>query len=231
MRASRVVIVAALLVIGGASPAHADGAKGATIVPINGNALGRIYSGLAADWWKWALQTPTPTNALIDTTGANCGKNQINHLWFLAGTAFGGTIARTCTIPKETFLFFPMANDFYAAFLTDPDNTRTEAYVRSQTTCILGAALTADIDGVPVKNPAQYLEQSPLFIVHLPTNNIFGLTSTDVPGLTFDPTVDRGYYLLVEPLAPGKHTIHFGSAPGASTCAPTQDITYHVTVK
>ena len=229
MRASRTVIVAAALVVLVASRAQANG--GASIVPINGNALGRIYSGLAADWWKWAVQTPTPSNALVDTTGINCTKNQINHLWFLAGTAGGGTITRTCTVPKLTFLFFPLANDFYGAFLNDPDNQRTEDFVRSQTTCVLGAIVHAEIDGVAVKNPQQYLEQSPLFILHLPTDNIYGLTPDVVPGLTLDPSVDRGYYLLLEPLPPGKHTIHFTSAPPSSTaCVSQQDVTYHLTI-
>jgi len=38
------------------------------------------------------------------------------------------------------------------------------------------------------------------------------------------PVVGDGYYLLVEPLAPGTHTIEF-------TGAGWIDITYHITVK
>ena len=200
------------------------------IIPINGNALGRIYSDLGAAWWKWALQTPAAKSAVIDTTGANCGTNQADHLWFLAGTLFGGTVSRTCKIPNGTFLFFPLANDIDGAFLTDPDNERTEAFVRSQTVCILGTELHAEIDGVPVNNPQQYLEQSPLFIIHFPTDNVFGVTAADVPALTLDPAVDRGYYLFLEPLTPGRHTIHFSTAPGTAACGPTQDVTYHLTV-
>ena len=199
------------------------------IVPINGNALGRIYSQLAEAWWKWALQTPTPKNAVVDTTGANCASNQIDHLWFLAGTLFGGSVTRSCKIPSQTFLFFPLANDLYGAFLTDPDDQRTEAFVRSQTTCIIGSELHAEIDGVAVNNPAQYLEKSPLFIIHFPTNNVYGVTSADIPGLTLDPTVDTGYYLFLNPLSPGKHTIHFSTGAGTG-CGPTQDVTYHLTV-
>ena len=206
MKATRtfIIITATVACLGLNSGTASAGSGNPGIIPINGNALGRIYSDLAAAWWKWALQTPTPKNAVVDTTGANCGTNQIDHLWFLAGTLFGGKVSRTCKIPSATFLFFPLANDVDGAFLNDPDDQRTEAYVRSQTTCILGTELHAEIDGVSVKNPQQYLEQSPLFIVHFPTDNVYSLTPDVVPGLILDPTVDRGYYLLLEPLTPGK---------------------------
>jgi hypothetical protein len=228
MRITRTVIAIAISLSIGVGIASASGGNPG-IVPINANAHGQSYSQLAAAWWKWAFETPTPDNAVIDTTGANCGKNQTDHLWFLAGSLSGGTVNRTCQVPTGTFLFFPLANDFYGAFLTDPDNERTEAFVRSQTTCVIGSDLHAEIDGAPVNAPSQYLEESPLFTIHFPTDNIFGFTTNDIPALTLDPSVDTGYYLYLNPLPPGPHTIHFTTGPGTG-CGPTQDITYNLTV-
>jgi hypothetical protein len=228
MKHGGVLVAAGLLGVGlGISGARA--ADTPAVVPIDANAQGLTYRELSAAWRKWAFETPAPQNAVLDTTGANCASNQRGPVWFLAPTISGGTVSRTCTVPAGTLLFFPVANTFYGASLTDPDDQRSEAYARGQTTCILGAKVGADIDGVPVSNPAQYLVQSPLFTVKLPANNAYGLTSSDAPGLTFDPAVERGYYLFLNPLAPGRHTVHFSSAPGRS-CAAAQDVTYDLTV-
>ncbi|HVX96356.1 MAG TPA: hypothetical protein VHK47_15695 [Polyangia bacterium] len=228
MKQVGVLVAGGVLAVGlGASGARAADNPG--IVPIDANAQGRSYRELSAAWRKWAFETPAPESALLDTTGANCSKRQTDSIWFLAGTIAGGTVVRTCTVPADTYLFFPLANHVYGAFLTDPDQQRTEAFARSQTACILGAQIAADIDGVPVSNPAQYLVQSPLFTVQLPPNNAYGITTSDAPALTLDPAVDRGFYLFLTPLPPGRHTIHFASAPGSS-CATAQDVTYDLTV-
>jgi hypothetical protein len=228
MKQVGVLVSAGLLAVAlGTSGARAADNPG--IVPIDANAQGRSYRDLAAAWRKWAFETPAPESALLDTTGAACSSRQTDSIWFLAGTIAGGTVARACTIPADTYLFFPLANHVYGAFLTDPDEQRTEAFARNQTACIVGAQIAADIDGVPVSTPEQYLVQSPLFTVQLPPNNAYGITTSDAPALTLDPAVDRGYYLFVKPLPPGRHTIHFASAPGPS-CASAQNVVYDLTV-
>jgi hypothetical protein len=136
---------------------------------------------------------------------------------------------RTGTIPTGTALFFPLANLFYGAFLTDPDSTRTEAFIRSQVTCIEGAGLTVTLDGKPVLCPNQYLEKSAIFTIHLPADNIFGATPDQIPELTLDPVADEGYYLFLRPLPPGEHTLHWTVTP-QSSCAAPLDVTYHLTV-
>ena len=191
---------------------------------------GPIYGQLAANWWVWAAETQANKAAILDTTGKDCGSNQKGDVFFLAGTLDGSPVTRTCKVPKGVSLFFPLSNDFYGAFLTDPADQRTEEFIRSQVECIAGAVVTATIDGVPVNDPEQYLEKSALFSLQLPKKNIFGVTAAQVPDLTLSPSVDEGYYLLVKPLAPGAHTIQFTAAPGES-CGGTQDVTYHLTVK
>jgi hypothetical protein len=148
-------------------------------------------------------------------------------VWFLAGLFSASAVMRTCTIPTGTALFVPLANAFYGAFLTDPPEQRTEAFVRSQVSCIEDATVSAEIDGVAVPNPQQYLERSPLFSVQLPPNNVFGVDETVVPELRLEPSVDEGFYLFLEPLPPGPHTIHFHAEGG---CAVPLEVTYHLTV-
>ncbi len=64
--------------------------------------------------------------------------------------------------------------------------------------------------------------ESTLFKVVLPADNLFGLPE----GFVLNPSVDAGFYLMIAPLRPGFHTIHFtGSLPESSV-----DVTYHITV-
>jgi hypothetical protein len=47
------------------------------------------------------------------------------------------------------------------------------------------------------------------------------------PGPSCD-TADDGYYLMLAPLSPGSHTVHFGGEAPALNF--TIDVTYHITV-
>jgi hypothetical protein len=231
MKATSVACVTVTLLCLALGSAVAEPNHNPGIVPIGAHANGKTYGELAAAWWKWVLETPAPEAAILDPTGEKCASRQTGHVWFLAGSLFGEPVNRTCTVPRGTFLFFPMANALYGAFVTEPDSMRTEAFVRAQTVCVEGAEVHAFIDGVLVGAPQQYLEQSWLFVTHFPENNVFGVTADDVPDLTLDPTVDRGYYLYLNPLPPGPHTIRFtAAATSPDNCVSPQDATYHLTI-
>jgi hypothetical protein len=207
----------------------AQGDSGGNIAPIQSHPHGKTYGQWAALWWQWALETPASQNPVTDTTGAYCAVNQSGKVWFLAGSFGSGAVSRSCTVPPGTALFFPLANSFYGAFLTDPPEQRAEAFLRSQVTCIEGAPVSASIDGHPVASPQRYLETSSLFDIVLPEDNVYGVTEADVPDLTLSPSVDEGYYLFVQPLPPGQHQIKF-SVAASSACAVPLDVTYNLTV-
>jgi hypothetical protein len=230
MNIVRIAVITAILVCLGPGRALAQENPNPGIVPIGSDAHGRTYADLQAAWWKWATETPAPDSAVLDQTGEKCAVNQTSHVWFLAELFAPGSVTRTCKIPSGTFLFFPLAAEAYGAFLDDPAEERTEAFVRSHTTCIIGADVHAEIDGVPVEDPQQYLGQSSLFTIHFPDDNVFGVTPADIPELTLDPTAGRGYFLYLEPLPPGAHTIHMTSAPGTSLCGLPEDVTYSLIV-
>ena len=129
-------------------------------------------------------------------------------------------------MPAGTALFFPVVNNFYCAIAAvDPPETRTEAYARNQVSFVRDAAngLVATIDGVAVPNiKPRYFEESALFTVVLPADNLFGLD----PGTLLDPCVDAGYYLMLNPLSVGEHTIAFSGSLGTFTI----DVAYTITV-
>ena len=199
------------------------------IAPIQSHPDGKTYGQWAADWWQWASQTPASINPLLDK--GDCSVGQKGHVWFLGGTLPGDTrtsVVRNCTVPTGTKLFFPIINAFFGAFLSDPPDQRTETFIREQVAYIKEPTLLeAKIDGVPVKNPAQYLEKSPLFDVKLPTDNIYGLDESVIPQLLLSPSVDQGYYLFLQPLPPGKHTIKWKAKIGTVE----QNVTYNIDVR
>ena len=192
-------------------------------------------SQLAAQWWQWALETPTSVNPLLDQSGQFGAVNQPRgHVWFLAGNT-GGVTVRTVAIPAGKALFFPIANTFDVE-----DGTATGVGAGGkvfsvknplQTAQALVAAIMAtafglscSVDGTPVSITSANLEQSNPFALQLPTDNILG-----VPRGVYYPTIDSGYYVLLTPLSPGQHTIQF--AGGIGFFGFSLDVTYHITIQ
>jgi hypothetical protein len=183
------------------------------------------YSDWSALWWQWALETPASVNPVLDQTGANCAANQrVPGVFFLAGSFTSGTVQRTCSVPVGSALLVPILSATYLAQQTDPPEQRTEAFVRSQVTCVAESpSLLLSVDGVALANPTSYLEFSRIFSVNLPADNVFG-----APPQLLSPAADEGYYGFVEPLSPGQHTVHIASSSG---CGITEDVTYTLNVQ
>jgi len=182
------------------------------------------YSTHAAEWWQWVLAQPADKSPLLDTTGQFCAQGQSGSRFFLAGSADGSPVSRSCRVPFGKTIVFPVINAAYFAFESDPADQKTEAFLRSQVEYIADATdLEVEIDGVPVKNVASFLEESKIFSVTLPANNIFGLDA----GFKLSPSVDSGYYLAIAPMLPGEHTLYFH----AEIDGFVQDVTYDLTVR
>lgn len=186
----------------------------------------KSYSDWAALWQQWAFGTPADHNPVLDTTGADCAVNQpVPGVFFLAGTFDGSAVTRSCTVPVGTAFLAPMLNKVFFAQQSDPPEQRTEAFVRSQVTCVeTSPSLTLTVDGQALPNPRSYLEKSTLFSLNLPPNNIFG-----VPPQLLSPAADEGYYGFVEPLTPGVHVLHLTAS--STACGATQDATYNLNVQ
>ena len=226
----RVVGLLCVLALAGAPSAFAGpgGTQNPGIALIQSHPHGKSYAEWAASWWKWALGTPANVHPLINKGG--CEVDQAGGVWFLAGNPFStDPINRACTVVVGTALFFPVINLIYGAFLNDPLDTRTEAFLRAQVSCE-PATITASIDGVAVKVPTQYFETSPLFDVQLPADNLFGLGPDVIPQLLLSPSVGSGYYLFLRPLEPGVHEIHWNAAQTYPSGPLSQDVTYTFTV-
>jgi hypothetical protein len=205
-------------------------------------------ANLADMWWQWAtnLDTTVVGNPFGDNSLSCTLGEQRGNLLFLTGTAGiftpeggveqpGGTdFTRTCTIQPGTQLLIPLLNTECSTIefgLTGPcGDTPDELRASANQLLDFVTSLTLEIDGVQV--PAEQLFQYRVesankngFSLTIAPNNPFGITPEflNPPTLTLPATatsVAAGYWVLLNPLPPGEHTIEFGGIatfPAAGT--------------
>lgn len=194
------------------------------------------FKELSEEWQQWAISIPTPVNPLLDTTGANCMVGQRGSVWFLAGTFFGGTVTRACDVPEGKRLFFPVVNSVNINSPNVCGQDSTDLSVQDlralNAACIDEATnLSVEVDGKTLKHLQRV--KSKVFEVALPEDNVFdagciGAGLGNVPAGIYSPAVDDGFYVRLEPLEVGLHTLHI---QGATPCfSASLDVTYHLTV-
>jgi hypothetical protein len=106
-------------------------------------------------------------------------------------------------------------------------NYQQIGYMRSYTSSVETATgFFCQIDGRPVKNLAKrFGVQSTAFGFTIPDDNLLKAVypaPNNFEAGTYFPAVDDGYYLMLAPMSPGHHTLHFG--------APWLDVTYNLVV-
>jgi hypothetical protein len=202
------------------------------VAPVHSHTHGKTYGEWAAAWWQYVYSIPVSDNPLFDETGANAGVGQSGSVFFLVGVInVSGTANRTITVPPGKALFFPVLNFENDNLCPPNDPPLSVEELRAGAKALMDAAtdLSCQVDGVPIRDLTSYRVQGPVFSVTFPDDNIFQFFGCDVPTGTYSPFVNDGFYLMLEPLPAGPHTIHFhGSIPDASF---TLDITYHITVR
>jgi hypothetical protein len=188
------------------------------------------YKQLTAEWWQWALSIPAEVSPLTDTTGENCMVGQRGAEWFLAGSFFGGTVTRACSIPDGVSLFFPVANfiGFDNPGQCGQDEPFGSAFWRGLAADFVNGVtdLSVTLDGQPV---GVQRVQSQVFAIALPVDNLFAPFCTPpLEAGIYSPAVDEGFYVRLNPLSVGAHTLHF-HAENASQFFFV-DVTYDLTV-
>ncbi len=170
---------------------------------------------LSAQWWQWALSIPSSQNPLLDTTGENCMLGQRGSTWFLAGLFGGGaSVIRTCTVPDNVNLFFPVVN---SVNLNSPNVCGQGPANISVADLRAGAApfidgsinLLVELDGKPLKHLRRV--KSKVFAAALPEDNLFDPPCASlggVPAGIFSPAIDDGVYAHIGALKAGAHTLH-----------------------
>jgi hypothetical protein len=183
------------------------------------------YKELSAKWWQWAASMEFSEDGPFGQSGTDCGQNQPNgNTWFLAGSV-GDPAERTCEIPAGKRLFFPVVNVECSSLEPAPFFGGTVAERRAcvQQDDFAFAPLFAELDGEPiVPDLDAFTFVSPNFPMVAVGGNPFGIP----PGSGF--SVSRGVWLLLAPLSPGEHTLHFAGTFPAFGFTP--EATFHLTV-
>src|SRR5438067_13108910 len=117
MRPRRALAAAGLAAAALALPSLATGTGGPgegaspptfVVVPPGQTWAGKSYVDLAGAWWKWAAQIPTTLSPVSDRNGFLCRIGQPGTFFFLAQSAGGAPVTRTCTVPAGRAIFFPV---------------------------------------------------------------------------------------------------------------------------
>lgn len=222
---------------GGGGAGTGGGGAGFAVVPQNELVGGKTYAEWTAAWWQWVTAIPVDQNPMFDPTGANCALGQSGPVFFLAGApgVNDQSISRACAVPTGKYIFFPVLNylnDYPCpdpAFAPYPGQT-LEEFLRAGAVGIMGAPsqITVEVDGAGFADGELFRFTSRMF-------DFTGDTSLTV----FDPCItgtqqqgtSDGFWIMLEPLPPGQHTIHFAGTNTAFGPAFTLDVTYDITVQ
>jgi hypothetical protein len=188
-----------------------------TVVAPHSTIEGAELGEWSSRWWQWAFSATTKRDPVRDLTGAHCTARQSGPVWFLAGSYETDKVIRSCTVPADTYVFFPLIN-FQAtdeegatscADLADSLNYRSDSIVR----------LYATIDGKAVPDLESRRERSPRCF------DPYEFIGGDSSGIYI--TSSDGFWIMLEPLPTGPHVLTFGGEIDGFT----QDITYNLEVK
>ncbi len=199
------------------------------IAPVNSHPYGKSYGEWQATWVQWLLSYPVETNPLLFPNGevANFSSYQASSSVWLMPNNPGGWGDWSLSVPSGTGLFFVVTGIFGNSATGDGDTMEELlAYVNGFMSTYTEVAAT--IDGTPVQMLDAYKVTTGLFSITVPEDNLFTIWGFDVPAGTSYPNLGGAYCLMLNPLPPGDHTVHF-------TCSSTtgfwEDNTYRIHVE
>lgn len=213
--------------------------NGPKVIDRDSVAYGRTYSEWSAAWQQWALSIPVAEHPLFDN--GPCSVGQSGPVWFLGGKFCAlnnpncGTtnVIRSCSVPAGTALYIPILNAEWSVLevKTDQNPNPQITDLRSAAASNMdGSTTEIDVDGRQIRDlQSNFRVQSTAFVFTLPDDNEFNAVGEGpFPGGAYFPGVDDGVYVMLAPLRPGPHTVHFhGYMPAYNF---TLDITYNLTV-
>ena len=158
---------------------------------------------------KWALGAPASGNPLLDEDGVLAQVGNNGPVFFVAGSILGAPTVRTFTVPAGRPIFFPVINNLLIE-TPPPECAGSVACALARVSPFIddATALKATLDGLNLLATgvsAFRQTSSALFSIALPDDNLFG-----APKGSYDAVSD-GYWVAVEGLSAGPHTLIFGA--------------------
>lgn len=198
-------------------------------------APGSVYDGKtlaewSGEWNKYVYSLPEFPGPLSDTTGENANLNQSGSVFFLVGTFTGEPVTRKISVNENQLLFLPLisiGNNNFGLPPNTPPQTAEELGSFNKEVIDGTTSLFFNLDNVALSKDKlfQHRETPAPFNVTLPENNFYG-----EPAGSSSIVASDGYWLMVEPLSVGKHTINFGGSLTFFGQSFSQDNTYEISV-
>ena len=199
---------------------------------------GRTSTEWSVSWWQWAYAQPTTNHPLLyEGAGDFCSTGQPAADAFFLGPTFGGSAVRSCTVPANRTLIFPITAGEDGDYPTD-SMQRTSAQLMQATKANMDSvsSLHLELDGEPliggaVADFARFRQTASFSVVvpNIPDSIVRTYFMIDFAG-TIPLAVSDGYWILMRPLSPGTHTLKFSAE--LSVPAPFQSsVEYRLTVK
>jgi len=174
------------------------------VIPPNATYQGHTYPEWAGSFWAWALALPVGGHPFL-ACPKDFSAGQTGNVWYWAAPD-GPATCRDVRLPPGTALFLTIRDIETSSLEQPPFFGATEGEQRANSKFFADHIVDVFciIDGVPVKNVQAYRFSTPQIQFTAPTPWIFGNTGGT------GTSVGDGYYMMLEPLSVGKHTIHYG---------------------
>jgi hypothetical protein len=161
---------------------------------------------LTQEWWTWAMTDPSPLDGSYNG-GEQCNGEFVDGVFFLAGAAFDPNnleVNRTCTVPPNTPILFPVVNVICSeAWSEDPTPYDQCATDITDQTVDPPSTWYATLDGKDLK---MQRIASGIFDWTIESNNNPFLR----PAGTYQAGSDGQWVLLEDGLKKGTYTVQFG---------------------
>lgn len=176
------------------------GAEEPLLLNVNQEVAGASQAQWSRNWWQWAASFDREVSPVADTTGERCAAGQHGAVWFLAGTYAAERTFRTCQVPAGKYLFFPLIN--YVVSANAGYSVSCSGVMDAAFDDVAGVSqLVLRVDG----HGSAGLETH-----RVSTRGCFDLGVRRSPPERIFPAAADGYYVMLRPLTPGRHTIDFG---------------------
>jgi hypothetical protein len=199
------------------------------VFAIDSNPYGISYEDWTIKFWQWILSMPVDINPTTDNTGERCGEGQSSLPVFFLSGAGGSVVERTCTVPAGKAILVPVGSVecSFAEFGEFGGTTEEELHTCAEEDQSSNPILFLSVDGRQIQQLEKYRIHSRAFNVTFPENALFGAKAG--PSVA----VSDGYWIILEPLPPGEHEIHFKNSltnPTTGILFFADDIKYHLNV-
>lgn len=214
----------------------------ATIFPPGSIVAGRTIGEWTGEWWNWTNSVPSADNPLTDPTGARANLNQNAAVYFVAGNT-GGLSTRSFIVPGDKPLLIPLLNVTYHRTPEDVDaggippaisgNPRAgtapanadfvEQFTRTNfLTSNPATSLFFELDGVAIPQGTLLGQlEGTRYTSVIPAGSRSNVVFNEQVG-SWPESYTIGYWVMLEPLGSGTHTLRFGGTRRSGTSIEVQ---------